>query len=228
MANTMTLARIRAIPVLLAAAVAQWLLWQAGSSAAVRVADTMGHSGRRSDPSLTGGLVVDAATTLVLVAGTWLMVATVATVVAQTAPGSVARRCPNLAPVVWRRLVIGLLGTGVLAMPVFLTGTATATGGDRGPTPGSASLHELDGLPYPDRPTAAPAEPTAPAPGAPRPVVVRQGDSLWSIAAASDPAATDAQVAGRWPQWYAANRRLIGPDPDLLIPGTVLDPPEQP
>jgi hypothetical protein len=32
-------------------------------------------------------------------------------------------------------------------------------------------------------------------------------------------------VARTWPRWYAANRDAIGPDPDLLRPGTVLHPP---
>jgi hypothetical protein len=53
--------------------------------------------------------------------------------------------------------------------------------------------------------------------------VVRPGDSLWSLAAAElGPTAGDAAVATRWPQWYAANRAVIGPDPDLILPGQVL------
>jgi hypothetical protein len=56
--------------------------------------------------------------------------------------------------------------------------------------------------------------------------VVKPGDSLWSIAAAElGPDATDDTIAGRWPQWYAANRQLIGPDPNLILPGQVLNPP---
>ena len=34
--------------------------------------------------------------------------------------------------------------------------------------------------------------------------------------------ANDAEVARAWPRWYAANRDVIGPDPDLLHPGMVL------
>jgi nucleoid-associated protein YgaU len=53
--------------------------------------------------------------------------------------------------------------------------------------------------------------------------VVRPGDSLWALAAAElGPHATDPAVAARWPQWYAANRGVIGPDPDLILPGQVL------
>jgi len=57
-------------------------------------------------------------------------------------------------------------------------------------------------------------------------VVVRRGDSLWDIAARHlGPSATDAEIAHSWPQWYRANRALIGPDPDLLRPGQRLVPP---
>jgi LysM repeat protein len=45
--------------------------------------------------------------------------------------------------------------------------------------------------------------------------IVRPGDSLSSIAAAR-------AVRGGWQALYAANRRVIGPDPDVIHPGTVL------
>jgi nucleoid-associated protein YgaU len=54
-------------------------------------------------------------------------------------------------------------------------------------------------------------------------VVVKPGDTLWSIAATElGPNASAEDVANRWPAWYAANRPLIGPDPDLILPGQVL------
>jgi nucleoid-associated protein YgaU len=57
-------------------------------------------------------------------------------------------------------------------------------------------------------------------------VVVRRGDTLWGIAARHlGPGATDAEIAVEWPRWYAANRQLLGADPDLVLPGTVLHPP---
>lgn len=57
-------------------------------------------------------------------------------------------------------------------------------------------------------------------------VTVRRGDSLWSIASRHlGPGASDVQVAREWPRWYAANRDLIGDDPDLLVPGQQLRPP---
>jgi hypothetical protein len=54
-------------------------------------------------------------------------------------------------------------------------------------------------------------------------VVVHEGDSLWSIAAAHlGPHASPADVARAWPRWYAANRGVVGADPNLLLPGTTL------
>lgn len=54
-------------------------------------------------------------------------------------------------------------------------------------------------------------------------VVVRAGDSLWSIAARElGPNASAEAIAARWPEWYAANRQVIGSDPDLILPGQVL------
>jgi LysM repeat protein len=44
---------------------------------------------------------------------------------------------------------------------------------------------------------------------------VRQGDSLSAIATASG-------VPGGWQSLYAANRQAIGPDPDVIHPGTIL------
>ncbi|MEU4393497.1 hypothetical protein [Kribbella sp. NPDC023855] len=82
----------------------------------------------------------------------------------------------------------------------------------------------------PDRPTAgAPTRYTHLQSGQvarPWSRVVKPGDSLWTIAAAElGPAASDDAIAARWPQWYAANRQLIGPDPNVIHPGQVLNPP---
>ncbi|KUM41665.1 LysM peptidoglycan-binding domain-containing protein [Arthrobacter sp. EpRS71] len=57
-------------------------------------------------------------------------------------------------------------------------------------------------------------------------VVVKDGDSLWSIAASRlGPFATDLDVALTWPRWYSANRTVIGSDPAVLLPGQILQPP---
>jgi nucleoid-associated protein YgaU len=54
-------------------------------------------------------------------------------------------------------------------------------------------------------------------------VIVKPGDTLWSIAAAElGPNASYDDIAARWPDWYAVNKQRIGPDPDLILPGQVL------
>ncbi len=61
---------------------------------------------------------------------------------------------------------------------------------------------------------------------APRGVVVHRGDTLWAIAARDlGPDATDAEVAAHWPRWFAANREVVGSDPDRILPGQVLSRP---
>lgn len=54
-------------------------------------------------------------------------------------------------------------------------------------------------------------------------VTVRQGDSLWSLAARHlGPGASDREIARAWPLWYALNAEVIGPNPDLIHPGQQL------
>lgn len=58
-------------------------------------------------------------------------------------------------------------------------------------------------------------------------IVVHRGDTLWSIAAAHLGPHADAQaIAAEWPRWYAANRHVIGDDPDQLSIGTRLQTPD--
>jgi hypothetical protein len=59
-----------------------------------------------------------------------------------------------------------------------------------------------------------------------QPWVVRPGDTLWAIAAAHlGGRPRPAAIAAEWPRWWAANRRVIGADPDLIVPGQRLTPP---
>ncbi|MGW5193939.1 LysM peptidoglycan-binding domain-containing protein [Kribbella sp. NPDC004138] len=82
----------------------------------------------------------------------------------------------------------------------------------------------------PDRPAdGAPTRYTELRPTVPVRVVVREGDSLWKLAARElGPDATAEAIAARWPAWYAANRHVIGNDPDLIYPGQVLRIPPTP
>jgi nucleoid-associated protein YgaU len=137
------------------------------------------------------------------------------------------------------RLYPALVRVGLRAAVAAAVGT-TVLGG-------STAAHADNGRPRP--PVVAPAVPAAepldwpvviaprhqsaapPSPDAPdaRRVVVRCGDSLWSLAAARlGDRSTDAAVAAWWPQWWAANRAVIGSDPDLLRPGLRLHVPPAP
>jgi hypothetical protein len=57
-------------------------------------------------------------------------------------------------------------------------------------------------------------------------LVVHRGDSLWSIAAGHlGPEATASQIDAEWHRWFAANRLVIGDDPNAIRPGQVLSSP---
>ncbi|MGY1706337.1 LysM peptidoglycan-binding domain-containing protein [Geodermatophilus sp. SYSU D00697] len=88
--------------------------------------------------------------------------------------------------------------------------------------------------PVPSTPApSAPASPD-PAPDWPLPApgdhVVLRGECLWDIAAGhlrsdSGREPTAAEIVPAVHAWWQANAAVIGPDPDLLLPGQVLHPP---
>lgn len=74
----------------------------------------------------------------------------------------------------------------------------------------------LDGLPFPDLPVSETRQPEPET----KTITVQAGDSLWSIAAARLPhGASHDRIATEVDQLYRAHRMLIGPDPDLILPG---------
>ncbi len=130
-----------------------------------------------------------------------------------------------LRPAFVRSLLVVLAG-GCLAQPVVQPVThhiarladqpADPPAAERGPAH-RAGWALLDGLPLPGLPTGH-----APAPH-PRTVEVRPGDCLWTLTEALlGPQASDAQVARAWPLLRRANLAVLGPDPDLVRPGTTL------
>ena len=112
-----------------------------------------------------------------------------------------------------RRALVTLCG-------VALSGAALVTPAHAHGDHSSAPRSSLAGLAVPDR-VSGPERPR-PAAG-PHTVVVRPGDTLWAIAARRlPPGATPAAIDRGWRSLYAANRAVIGPDPDLIRAGTGL------
>lgn len=100
------------------------------------------------------------------------------------------------------------------------------------PTSSAAAASALAGLPLPDRVPGAgvgqaggggrdvPAPNASVADGSTH--RVRPGESLWSIAEGLLPDAGVDELDVAWRRIYAVNRVAVGPDPDLLMPGTSL------
>ncbi|MFL6240059.1 MAG: LysM peptidoglycan-binding domain-containing protein [Actinomycetes bacterium] len=109
------------------------------------------------------------------------------------------------APAALRRALEAALGITVLAMPC-----------------GPALSGPVNPFAVAD---VQPPVPTWPVPSLDRPAssgdyVVQPGDCLWAIARRQlGDGATTRAIALTWPQWYAANRASIGPDPNVLRPG---------
>lgn len=214
---------------LVAAAVAVMLCtWLGLSSLAALLTHLPGRVGRLADrtarawaPPVTrrlAAVLVGATVTGALAPGTALGEAPPAVPVAAAAVPAAA---PPAAPA---GAVPGLAGRPPLQVPGF-TVTDPAL-----PVPGFAPTDDAPGW-VPTRPLQRP-QPSAAlvVPGharhEPAEVVVHRGDTLWGIVARHlGPQASDAEVARAWPQWYAANRRVIGDDPDLVKPGQVLHAP---
>ncbi|WP_448610014.1 hypothetical protein [Geodermatophilus sp. URMC 60] len=155
------------------------------------------------------------------------------------AAGTLARaltRC--LLPAAARRAAALALGVGLATGGPLLAGctaaplpavTVASAQGPAAPPQGPVA-----DWPGPPAPAPAPGDP-APVPDWPAPVgnghVVLRGECLWDIAAADlarlsgGGSPTDDEVAAAVDAWWQANAAVIGPDPDLLLPGQVLRPP---
>lgn len=142
-------------------------------------------------------------------------------------------------------LVTGVLGSGLASPAASIAAPAVSTPGPAPAAPdptayrAPAAGHEPPRLGSDLWPLSPPARgqvdslglpgfwatPDRPLPtGAPlAEVVVRRGDTLWSIAARQLPASAAAtRIDALWHRWYERNRAVIGADPDLLLPGQVL------
>ncbi len=150
--------------------------------------------------------------------GTLGLVLTAASAVPGALGAGAATLLRVLVPAAARHAAAIAVGAG-LAAPVLL---GAPSGTDR---PLTTAATQLD---VPDWPRAGRDVPDWPA-GAPSGAhVVAPGDCLWEIAEgrlAPGGPVRDAAVAAAVQQWWSANRAVIGPDPDLIRPGQVLQPP---
>lgn len=181
-------------------------------------------------------LLVALCAVLLLGCAGWLLGLTAVTLAAHAArviaPGSrtvqaVVDGVDRLSPRVVRRLVTASLGATLTA--------GVAAPALAGPPPADpAGVAGLAGLRLPDRSlgtalsVAVPRTVALPHPAHASPadhltLVVAPGDSLWTLAARLVPGAAGQRgVARAWVALEQANARRIGPDPDLILPGTRL------
>jgi nucleoid-associated protein YgaU len=181
-------------------------------------------------------VLAEVSATLLWIVAAWLAVGIAAALLA-CVPGWVGRvsgaASRRMLPAALRRVVAGSAGLGVLLAPLpaaFATsaGPAPKLAAATLPAPVWPGAPERVGRPDPSPATEHPKaeHPKAPHADVEHPVRVQPGDSLWLIAARRlGPTADPAQVAASWPRWYAANRHVIGADPDLIRPGQLLSPP---
>jgi LysM repeat protein len=159
-------------------------------------------------------VVVDVSACALLAATTVLAALVVLNVIGTSAAmrsGLIDALADRLSPHWLRQWVIGICGVALSAPGFTAVALAHSTGDHR--SSGSSGVLRLDGLALPDLPSAPPA----------RLVVVRPGDSLWSIARDQlAPHATDQALAARVLSLYGANRSTIGGDPDLIFAGQKL------
>lgn len=214
------------------------LVWLSATALAVAAVLALLPGVRRPLPAAFDVLLVRVAEWALLGCAAWAWAVTTA-VVAEAMPGvgsgRPGTRVPGVPPAM-RRLVLLACGAAVVS---GLAGPAVADD-LRLPTAMAQHLaHRFDRLPFPSRlPDAPPGQDAehrvvlGAADGLTHrgraAVVVRAGDSLWTIAADRlGSRASDAEIAAEWQRIYAANHHVLGDDPALIEPGQRLRVPQE-
>lgn len=179
----------------------------------------------------------DRAVLMVAAAAGWLVLAWLAVGVAILAatelPGAAGRLAALLTvvalPAALRQGLALSLGLGLVTAGAGVATAQPLPGAPPTPTPGVSVDWPQQPPLVPDPPPTGPPSTGPPDVGDPIDgvIVVASGDSLWAIAGDRlGPRASDPVIATAVQEWYAANRAVIGPDPDLIHPGQQLTPPE--
>jgi hypothetical protein len=136
------------------------------------------------------------------------------------------------APPAVRRLLFAVCGLSLVIVVPSTADAGPGHGHDHEPRPGSGCgvlCAGLDGLRLPDLPVADRQSGAGPGRRGQRmtSIVVRRGDCLWNLAAELvGPAGEASDVASAARALYRDNRQRVGPDPNLIFPGTQLTLPE--
>jgi LysM domain len=168
-------------------------------------------------------LVLAAALVVLALVAAWLCLATLlttATLVLRCSTRGTTALATWVTPALLRRLLTVACGAAVLTAPATAPAVETTTGTSAAPPCRPLCGPPSGHLPAPLRPAPHPRpHPPQVAPA----LVVRPGDSLWAIATEYLPGRpSDAHTATAWPLWFRLNRARLGPDPDLIHPGTRL------
>ena len=203
----------------------------AGLALALLMAHRPGPLVSTSDDPTSG--VVGAAAWVAWALMGYLVTAVGAAAVAQlraqpAGPGRLAVATRRVTPACVRRFVEAAVGVSTAAAVVVGVGPVAASAdpphpSHPAPVAAAATTSPLD---WPGLPVALVSSHPRRHGGPPAELVVRAGDSLWTLASRQlGPGASATEIAAAWPRLYAANRAVIGTDPDLIHPGQRLVPP---
>lgn len=156
-----------------------------------------------------GDLLVTGALWALAVGAAWAALIVAAAVIEVASSGRLALTARTGCPAPARRALLAGLGIVLASGGAVVTSPVSAA-----PAPSASGTRSQLGLPVPARPTGVRA-------AVPRQrVEVQPGDSLWRLSQQRSRAtATDEDVARLVARTYRTNRRVIGPDPDLIQPG---------
>jgi LysM domain len=166
------------------------------------------------------GLLVTGATWALMLGAAWTLLVLAAATVEVVTDGRLALTTRLGCPAPLRRVLLTGLGV-VLASGGAVAVVPVSAAPAPFPPGAGGRAHGASGLPVPARPTGATY-------ALPRQrVVVDPGDSLWRLARQALPRSSTQDLARIVDRTYRANRRVIGPDPDLIHPGQLLRIPQQ-